>query len=508
MVGAKKGMVGVGMGEREFWNLSGVSDSHLLRDLNGFVANGGRVDARVVAHLAEVEERRLHLKAAASSLFDYCLRCLGFSESEAFHRITAARLGRRFPVIFELLGARSIHLSALRVLRDHLTQENHRELLAAAAGKSKKEVEALVAALAPRPDVATLLRKLPVRREAREAPREVCEGAVAPAAVACGVGQVQAVACGVGQVRLVASCTQRGFVNLDLIARTGVTSESAASDSAGSGEGLVAGAGSGLGKSAGRTASGTTSAGAGWSVTGRSLTKGRAWEALSSSRYVLRVSVGSDLKDKLERARDLMSHGNPSGDLEAILERALDLLVEKLEQQRFGWSRCRRGVRKPAMGSGGLARVDVGRAQQSGAGEGEERGEMALADLHECPGANLEIRQGTELSGQTDAESHKVRDSPVGARQHISNEVRRAVARRDGRRCTYVDEEGRRCPSQAFLQFHHEQAHALGGPSTFENLRLLCGAHNRLLAEQDFGRAHQAQCIARWESAVTGRKRM
>jgi hypothetical protein len=155
------------MGELDFWNLSGASDEHLLQDLKDLVASGGHVNASMVAHLAEVEERRLHLKAATSSLFDYCLRRLGFSESEAFHRITAARLGRRFPVIFELLRKRSIHLSALRVLRDHLTLANHRELLTAASGKSKKEVEMLVAAFAPRPDVATLLRRLPERRERR-----------------------------------------------------------------------------------------------------------------------------------------------------------------------------------------------------------------------------------------------------------------------------------------------------------------------------------------------------
>src|SRR5215510_10869468 len=149
------------MGELMFWDLSGVSDEELLRGLQEFIATGARVDARVVAHLAEVEERRLHLRAACSSLFNYCLRRLGLSESEAFHRITAARLARRFPVIFELLEARSIHLSALRLLRDHLTLENHGQLLAAACGKSKREVEVLIAAFAPRPDVATLIRKLP-----------------------------------------------------------------------------------------------------------------------------------------------------------------------------------------------------------------------------------------------------------------------------------------------------------------------------------------------------------
>jgi hypothetical protein len=108
MRSSKIGVLEEFMDHLEFWDLSGVSDPHLLRDLSGFIANGARVEARVVAHLAEVEERRLHLKAASPSLFDYCLRRLGLSESAAFHRITAARLARKFPVIFGFLAAGSI----------------------------------------------------------------------------------------------------------------------------------------------------------------------------------------------------------------------------------------------------------------------------------------------------------------------------------------------------------------------------------------------------------------
>jgi hypothetical protein len=157
------------MATPEFWNLSGVSDEHLLQGLSGLLAGGASTEARIVAHLAEVEQRRLHLKASASSLFDYCLRRIGLSDSEAFHRITAVRLARKFPLIFELLEARAIHLSALRVLRDYLTSENHRELLATASGKSKREVEVLVATLAPRADVPSRIRRLPAPRQ-RELP--------------------------------------------------------------------------------------------------------------------------------------------------------------------------------------------------------------------------------------------------------------------------------------------------------------------------------------------------
>jgi hypothetical protein len=49
-----------------------------------------------------------------------------------------------------------------------------------------------------------------------------------------------------------------------------------------------------------------------------------------------------------------------------------------------------------------------------------------------------------------------------------------------------------RCPSTAALEFHHEQAHALGGPSTRGNLTLRCASHNRLAAERDFGAEHVA----------------
>jgi 5-methylcytosine-specific restriction endonuclease McrA len=96
----------------------------------------------------------------------------------------------------------------------------------------------------------------------------------------------------------------------------------------------------------------------------------------------------------------------------------------------------------------------------------------------------------------------RAQDIGRASRRHIPNEVRRAVVLRDGEQCTYVSDDGRRCTSRAFLQLHHVRAHAIGGPSTFENLRLLCGAHNRLLAEQDFGRAHQERRVTQRSSKI------
>src|SRR5438128_10694673 len=55
--------------------------------------------ASVIAHLAELDARRLYLGAGFSSLFTYCCDVLHLSEPAAYNRIEAARAARRFPAI-------------------------------------------------------------------------------------------------------------------------------------------------------------------------------------------------------------------------------------------------------------------------------------------------------------------------------------------------------------------------------------------------------------------------
>src|SRR5205814_3269113 len=97
------------------------------------------------------------------SMFLFCVKELGFSESAAYNRIFVARAARRMPAILEAMGSGKVHLAGLRVLAPHLTEENHEEVLAQAAGKSKREIEELAARLAPKPPVPDAVRKLPER---------------------------------------------------------------------------------------------------------------------------------------------------------------------------------------------------------------------------------------------------------------------------------------------------------------------------------------------------------
>ena len=242
--------------------------------------------ARLVVYLGEVEERLIHLVQGYASLFEFYTVQLRLSEGEAFRRINAARLARRFPVIVELLAAGDQHLSGLVLLRDHLTEDNHAELLAEASNKSKRQIEMLLAA------------RLPSR---------------------------------------------------------------------------------------------------------------------TSHRH----------------AANLMSHANPSRDLAVIVERAIDLLIDKLETAVLAKKKTSRvGKSRPAKDLGAVPRAE-----------------------------------------------------------------RRTVFERDGTRCTYVGPDGRRCTSRAFLQIDHIEERARGGFGKSKNLRVRCAAHNRIEAERSFGREHVERCI-------------
>ncbi len=120
----------------------------------------------LIAHLAELEERRLYLAEGCSSMFMYCTQILHLSEHAAYGRIEAARVIRRFPVILESLEEGSVNLTTVGLLAKHLTAENHQELLDRTRHKSKRQVEELVARLYPLPPVPASVRRLPTASHA------------------------------------------------------------------------------------------------------------------------------------------------------------------------------------------------------------------------------------------------------------------------------------------------------------------------------------------------------
>lgn len=143
--------------------LCSLSDRELIAETHRLAEYERHATADVIAALMEVEERRLYLGEGHPSLFNYCTQRLHFSEHAAYGRIEAARVAQRFPAILDLLADGSLTLTAVDLLKPHLTPENHIELLASARHKSKRDVQQLVASIRPLPAVPSSVRKVPER---------------------------------------------------------------------------------------------------------------------------------------------------------------------------------------------------------------------------------------------------------------------------------------------------------------------------------------------------------
>ncbi len=152
------------------YSLSHLTDGALLRDLVTLVSQDRATTAALLAHLAEFDARQLYLPAAYPSMHAYCVGELSMSDDAAYRRIGAARAARQFPAILPMLAHGRLHLTGVLLLAPHLTRANAAELLGAAAGKRKAEIEALLAERFPRSERLPLVVALPAAPPRRDDP--------------------------------------------------------------------------------------------------------------------------------------------------------------------------------------------------------------------------------------------------------------------------------------------------------------------------------------------------
>jgi len=255
------------------WALAHVPDDVLLRELPVQASRERGATAQLLAHIAEVDARGLFRAAAYSSMFAYCVGELRMSEDAAYKRIRAARTARRFPVLFDMVADGRLHLAAIGLLSPHLTDGNVEELLSAAVGRTRSELEIL------------LVRGLP-------AASGECgpEGDSSPAPSGPGLLLEP---------------------SPEMHADSATASESLAPgpvallDHAGSASGEVP------------------------------LSRHSRLVPLARDGFELRVDIPDSTRTKLRRAQELLSHAVPTGDVAEVLDRALDALIVKLERRRY-----------------------------------------------------------------------------------------------------------------------------------------------------------------------------
>ena len=327
--------------------IRGLDKGKLLRAFSRLVEQDRQNTAALVAYIAEIDRRKLYLEYAYSSMFAFCAERFRMSEAVAHRRIRAGRATSRFPLVLDMIARGELHLTRVHHLAAHLTEENHREVLQRAKHRSTREIQELVAELAPQPDVPSRIRALPRRKDSM--PLFDTE-----------------------------------------VAKPGPSREAPARAS----------------------------------VVSKSKPKARP-VPLSPKRYKLQVTIGQETREKLDELQGLLSHQVPDGDLESILDRALDALLLEARKKK-----------------------------------------AAVTD---------KPRRASNKSNK------KHRGIPA--------QVRRQVFERDEGACAFVDARGRRCVSKWRVEFHHRGPYARGGTHDPENIELRCRGHNQYEAELDFGTA-------------------
>jgi hypothetical protein len=137
-----------------------LSDDELVERVKHLAACERRASVALIRSLVEFDSRQLYLREGCSSLFTYCTHVLHLSEGSAYNRIETARAARRYPEVLEALERGDLTLTAVRLLAPHLTSANYAEVLAAARHRSKQCIQELIASLNPRPEAATIIRRV------------------------------------------------------------------------------------------------------------------------------------------------------------------------------------------------------------------------------------------------------------------------------------------------------------------------------------------------------------
>lgn len=154
--------------------LGTLSSERLLARVKDLVRRGNEGEADLLAHLGEVDARRLYLEEGFPSMFAWCQRVLHFAEGVAYKRIQTARAARQFPEILEAVRKGDLHLTAVGLLAPNLTTSNCAELIGLTRHRSADEIRRLLADREPKPACVASVRRIP------EPPKVVAPPVVLP----------------------------------------------------------------------------------------------------------------------------------------------------------------------------------------------------------------------------------------------------------------------------------------------------------------------------------------
>ena len=437
--------------------VGGLSDRALLRQTSTLVRHERHLQGAIIDHLAEIEARRLFLQRGCSSLFDYAVRELGYSDAAAGRRIGAVRLCADQPGARERLRDGSLTLSAAAELQWAFDRQRRRGPISGIASTAP-------AGSAP---ASSPMGSAPAEAARADAP-------VADAASAATPSHPEPVP----------------PLVLDAAGRQKLV-EDAAGKSARQVRRMLA------------------------DLDPELAPPGDRVRPLGDGRYELKAIIDADCQQGLEHLRGLLSHVDPRMTVGQLVGRIVQEALDRHDPSRpprraRTGSRAAQGESEPAP----VAKEHAARERDDASTVQDAAMEVHTTPTAEwTPGSTRQPAPESAPSPMQDAASSAgatptaertpepnrqgatgrraaARRKPNGALtptakprasgRAIPAAVRRQVWQRDDGRCGYVDRQtGRRCNSRHLIEIDHILPYALGGSADPENLRLLCGAHHR-----------------------------
>ena len=405
--------------------VSALSDDRLLeltKELSGIEHH---LEVVVIDHLREIQKRRLYLRLGFSSLFDYAVRELGYSDAAAWRRIKAMRLCTEVDGVRERLQDGTMTLNAAAQLQHAFDRQERKKERAAssapggtgtgtgtgfgAAVRSQDgSAPARPAERRPAPVLDPEARRVLVEQAAGKSSRQVMQllAEVDPE-LAAPADRVRPLGGGRWEIKAVIDdeC-RRGLERL---------------------KGLL-------------------------SHVDPHMTMGQLMGRL--------VREGLDRHDPARPPRGRRT-GAPTAGAEQT----------SAPKTQAASARGAASSAKPAAGSNSAAPAAAKVSAQAPAQPGDE-----AADRPDTSAA----KPATDTTSAPPRTQTSAAKAGGGTGRAIPAAVKREVWRRDGGRCSYVDRtSGRRCGSQHLLQIDHVVPYARGGGGEPNNLRLLCAAHHR-----------------------------
>ena len=301
---------------------------------------------KMLHFINDLERRKAFLELGYSSVYDFCVRRIKYSSSQAGRRIQAARCCRRYPEFFGYLRNREVCIMTLAMIEGIITDDNHDEIVKRVRGASRRDVERLLAEYRTPAALRDRIRfvQLPVPQ-----PRNI------DAAL------------------------------LDRSARRATPEE--------------------------------------WRD-----------KIPAQENVFVQFLADDEFLKVFEEVRGLVTGGN--------MMTFADLMKTVLIEYRNRYS----------------------------------------------PAAKHERRAARKGANGPDSHRWECKNAQGEPSRHVPDRVRGEVFVRDAGRCTFVGWNGVRCQCTRDLQIDHIRPFAAGGTHDASNLRLLCGAHNRLAAERTLGK--------------------